>query len=430
MLRKFIIVCLIGLWTFAAGTSAWAASSTDSRVKRYKDNYADYLKHDKVIADAFLANYNNSEAQALVARAIWYMENGYMIYGHHKYETTGYIDCSIFTALVYRDFGYTITSASKKYPEVGKKVDGVYSRQVPGSSTYELVGIEKLQPGDIFTFWKKDSTGSGTHIGHVALYIGNINGKPAIIHTISGRPTAIGITNSFKYWYGEHFVEARRILDNASFSPQKPWQVPLPVIPDKYQLPPQKPIIQPAQKFLSNKTTSQFMDIIGHWAEEDIRKLIKSGVFDGYPDGTFRPEQPISRAEFATALVAAFDISPKGGQIFRDTSSHWAKDYIAAAAAQDIVSGYTTSYFGPDDPITREQMAVMVMKAAQIDTEETDTVKTVYADQAFISQWAQGAVLAAEQKGIIKGYTNNTYQPKRGANRAEAAAVISRALGL
>ena len=431
MLRKLIIAIILGVMISAFSTSAsWAASSTESRIQRYQDNYAAYLKNDKVIADAFLAGYNNSEAQALVARAIWYMEHGYMIYGHYKYGSTGYIDCSIFTALVYKDFGYTITSASRKYPQVGKKVAGVYSRKIPGSDKYELVGTENLRPGDVFTFWKEDSDGSGTHIGHVALYMGKINGEPAIIQTISGRPTAIGITTSFKYWYGEHFVEARRILDDSSQSPEKPWQASLPVIPDKYQLPPQKTIVQPAEKFLSNKATSQFRDIAAHWAEEDIRKLMKSGVLDGYPDGTFQPDRPISRAEFAAALVKAFDISKKTGKVFLDTSSHWAKDYISSAAAGGIVSGYNSTFFGPDDPITREQMAVMIVEAAEIDADVKGSLKAAYADGAAISDWAQDAVLAAGQKAIIKGYTDNTYKPGRGANRAEAAAVISRALSL
>jgi len=428
MLRKLIIVGLAVLLTFGAGATVWAASSTESHIEKYKSNYADYLKHDKVIAEAFLANYNHSEAQALVARAIWYMEHGYMVYGHSKYWDTGYVDCSNFVSLVYKDFGYTITSASKKYPQVGKKVDGVYSRKIPGSSKYELVGTEKLKPGDIFTFSKKDSDGNGTHIGHVAIYMGKINGQPAIIHTISDRPTAIGITTSFKYWYGEHFAEARRVLDDAAQSAQKPWQAGKPIIPAKYQLPPQKPIIYPTEEFLSNKPASQFRDIVGHWAEKDIRKLMGSGVLAGYSDGTFRAEQPISRSEFATALVKAFNLSQKTGPTFGDTSAHWAKKYIETAAAHGVVSGYSSAYFGPDDPITREQIAVMTVKAAGIKTGAQ--YQAGYADQSSISDWARDAVSAADQKGIIKGYPDNTYKPKQKANRAEAAAIISRALNL
>ncbi len=254
MIRKFFALCICLMLLLGSGimdTSTASAASSSTYIQRYKTNYPEYLKKDKAIADAFLTDYNNSESQALAARAIWYMENGYMIYGHYKYWDTGFIDCSNFVSLVYKDFGYKITSASKNYNQVGAKVAGVYSRKIKGSSKYELVGIENLRPGDIFTFWKEDSDGSGTHIGHVALYLGKINGKPTIIQTVSGRPTAIGITDDFSYWYGEHFAGARRVLDDASQYPGKTWKSSEPVIPAKYQLPPQNPVIMPESKFMA-----------------------------------------------------------------------------------------------------------------------------------------------------------------------------------
>ncbi len=254
MIKKIFALCLCLMVLSSSGIMGAPianAASSSTYVQRYKTNYPQYLKNDKVIADAFLSNYNNSESQALAARAIWYMENGYMIYGHSKYWDTGFIDCSNFVSLVYKDFGYKITSASKNYSRVGSKVAGVYSRKIKGSSKYELVGIEKLRPGDIFTFWKADSNGKGTHIGHVALYIGKINGQPTVIQTVSGRPTAIGITNDFRYWYGEHFAGARRVLDDTSQYAGKAWKASKPVIPAKYQLSPQKSVVMPGSKFMA-----------------------------------------------------------------------------------------------------------------------------------------------------------------------------------
>ncbi|HZK86790.1 MAG TPA: NlpC/P60 family protein, partial [Syntrophomonas sp.] len=175
---------------------------------------------------------------------IWYMENGYMIYGHTKYPTTGYIDCSNFVSLVYKDFGYQVTSAARNYNTVGTMVSGVYSKRQTGSSKFMLVGIDNLKPGDIFTFWNTDSNGK-RYISHVALYMGKINGQPTIIQTIKGRPTAIGITTSFNYWYGEHFAGARRVLSSSAQLAQAQQKTPAPVIPLKYQLPPQKSIIMP-----------------------------------------------------------------------------------------------------------------------------------------------------------------------------------------
>ncbi len=203
-----------------------------------------YNAHEKPVVDAFRANFDGSLAQTLVGRAIWYMEYGYMKYGHTKYPTTGYIDCSNFVSLVYKDFGYSITSAAKNYGSVGVKVAGVYAAKIPGSSKYTLVGTEKLKPGDIFTYWNSDEPAK-THIGHVALYMGIINGKPCIINTCSDNPTAIGIINDFSYWYGSSLIEVRRVLPDSAFTAGKKITDQGPVLPAIYQIIPDKPIVMP-----------------------------------------------------------------------------------------------------------------------------------------------------------------------------------------
>jgi hypothetical protein len=169
-----------------------------------------------------------------------------------------------------------------------------------------------------------------------------------------------------------------------------------------------------------------FADVTGHWAEANINRLLALGALSGYPDGNFKPDNPISRAEFVMVLVKAFHLEGQKGWIYDDTGGHWAKDYISIATSLDIVNGYSGTIFGPDDYITREQMAVMICKAAGISllTEETG-----FADGDSISGWARGAVGAAARDKIINGYPDNTYQPMRTATRAEAAAVIVNALG-
>jgi hypothetical protein len=235
------ILFLISLITLPVPS---ASATISTNVQRYVTNYPAYAKFELPIVKAFQAQDNGSRSNDIVARAIWYMENGYMIYGHTKYPTTGFIDCSNFVSLVYKDFGYQVTSAARDYNTVGTKVSGVYSKRQTGSSKYMLVGIDNLKPGDIFTFWKTDSNGN-RYIGHVALYMGKINGLPTIIQTISGRPTAIGITTSFNYWYGEHFNGARRVLSSSAQLAQAQQKTPAPVIPLKYQLSPQNSIVMP-----------------------------------------------------------------------------------------------------------------------------------------------------------------------------------------
>ncbi len=220
------------------------SSSPPASTSTYTSNSSHYNIHEKPVVDSLRASYDGTLAQTLVGRAIWYMEYGFMKYGHTKYLTTGYIDCSNFVSLVYKDFGYSITSAAKDYNKVGVKVEGVYAQKIPGSSKYTLVGVEKLKPGDIFTFWNSDAP-ARTHIGHVAIYMGLVNGKPCIINTCDGNPTAIGIINDFSYWYGSALIEVRRVLPDSAFVPGAAITDHGPVIPAKYQIKPDQPIIMP-----------------------------------------------------------------------------------------------------------------------------------------------------------------------------------------
>ncbi|MGI6486028.1 MAG: S-layer homology domain-containing protein [Tepidanaerobacteraceae bacterium] len=166
-------------------------------------------------------------------------------------------------------------------------------------------------------------------------------------------------------------------------------------------------------------------DIIGHWAENNIRVLVGLGAVSGYPDNTFKPDNNITRAEFATILVKAFELSLDSGKVFADTADHWAREYISTAAYHGIVTGYDASTFGPNDLITREQMAVMIVRATQLDTSEEEIPFT---DSERISAWAKEAVAAAVKNGIISGYPDNTVRPRNYATRAEAATILVNAL--
>jgi len=167
-------------------------------------------------------------------------------------------------------------------------------------------------------------------------------------------------------------------------------------------------------------------DIKDHWAEKTIAELVASGAIGGYPDGTFKPDQGISRAEFATIVVKAFQLPEKTGKVFEDTANHWAKNFIATAAANGIVSGYSDTTFGPNDHITREQMAVMIVKAAKLVESQGKT----FVDTDKVSDWAKNAVVTASGKNIMSGYPDNTFRPKNNATRAEAATVIIKSLKL
>lgn len=171
--------------------------------------------------------------------------------------------------------------------------------------------------------------------------------------------------------------------------------------------------------------TTTLKNIKGHWAEKQITKLVDLDAINGYPDNTFKPNNNITRAEFATVLVKALKLEQKGNKVFADTVNHWAKDFIATACEYGIVNGIGNNKFAPNALITREQMAVMAAKSVNLSANKN--AKT-FADEAEISSWAKEAVKAASSNDIINGYSNGKFEPKQNATRAEAATIIVRLL--
>jgi len=166
-------------------------------------------------------------------------------------------------------------------------------------------------------------------------------------------------------------------------------------------------------------------DISGHWAEPSIRQLIAAGVVSGYGDQSYRPDGKVTRAEFVTLLVKAYKLPIKAGKVFTDTRDCWAQDNISTAYYAGIASGYNEDGFGPNDPISREQMAVMIAKAAKLNL---SSMENEYTDAQKAAVWAQTAINAVSKAGIFKGYSDNTFRPKNDTTRAEAAVVITNML--
>jgi basic membrane protein A len=177
-------------------------------------------------------------------------------------------------------------------------------------------------------------------------------------------------------------------------------------------------------------------DISGHWAEQTILKLVEKNYISGYPDGTFKPNNTITRAEFVKILTSVMGIAPATGgeSTFLDVStSDWFFGYVAAAVEKGIIGGYPDGTFKPNDPITREQAAKIVVKAKGID-ETTIDAEFVFAhagnfvDKDVISEWAKPFVAAAVEKGIMKGDATNAFRPTDNITRAETAAIAYRVM--
>jgi len=178
----------------------------------------------------------------------------------------------------------------------------------------------------------------------------------------------------------------------------------------------------------ARETRKGFSDTDGHWKEAGINQLIERGILKGYSDGIFKPDKIITRAEFTVALVKALELPVATGNcIFDDVKNHWAKNYISTAVAQGMAHGYSPTAFGPDDPITREQMAVSIYNVLKM---SPVTNKNSFSDNDLISPWAREAVDAVSQRGLISGYPDYSFRPQAYLTRAEAATVLCKLLGI
>jgi hypothetical protein len=164
-----------------------------------------------------------------------------------------------------------------------------------------------------------------------------------------------------------------------------------------------------------------------YWAYAQIQALVKAGIVNGFPDGTFRPEEPASRAQFVKMLLLAAGLKPAGAgaTAFQDVpASAWYAPYVAAAVQAGIVQGLTPTTFGPDQTITREQMAVLLARALKL----TGSARLTFSDTAQIDAWAQAGVQAAVAAGYLNGFPDGSFQPLGPATRAQAAKVLAMVL--
>ncbi|WP_217592023.1 S-layer homology domain-containing protein [Cohnella sp. GbtcB17] len=181
-----------------------------------------------------------------------------------------------------------------------------------------------------------------------------------------------------------------------------------------------------------------FADLIGHWAKADIESLASKRIVNGVAPSRFSPSSPITRAEFAALLVRSLGLSaPNASASFSDVvAADWYSDAVEQVAHAGLVEGYQDGSFKPDDRITREQMAVMLSRAlayagSSADVKEAnDTILAPYSDGEFVDAWARPAVAQMLDAGVIRGKSETELDPDAEAGRAEAVVMIRRFLQL
>ena len=173
--------------------------------------------------------------------------------------------------------------------------------------------------------------------------------------------------------------------------------------------------------------TSALSDVAaGYWAAPQIDALLAAGVVTGFPDGTFQPDAALTRAQFVKMLDAALGLQPgTSTAAFSDVpSGAWYGPYVAAAVQAGLVQGLTATTFGPDQTVSREQMAVLLARALKL----AGTGSLSFHDASAIDAYATASVQAAVAAGYLSGFPDGTFQPQGATTRAQAAKVLAMAL--
>lgn len=172
-----------------------------------------------------------------------------------------------------------------------------------------------------------------------------------------------------------------------------------------------------------------FRDTTRHWANPSIDKLSDADLLSGYPDGSFKPESTITRAEFAAILSKALNLNANasGSNDFYDVpQSHWAAPAIGAVKANNVISGYPGGRFAPSQNISRTEALVTLASAADLpkpSQQEIDYYLSLYNDENKVPDWAKASVAAAIKAGIYQPQPNlqNNLNPQASASRADVA---------
>nr|WP_249435712.1 endo-alpha-N-acetylgalactosaminidase family protein [Paenibacillus sp. Marseille-Q4541] len=178
-----------------------------------------------------------------------------------------------------------------------------------------------------------------------------------------------------------------------------------------------------------------FVDTVGHWASKEIEALASQGIIKGLTEQKFAPNLTINRSEIAAMLSRAFGLKANGSTSFKDvTEDKWYKDDVSAVADAGLFKGYANQLFEPTKPLSREEMAVIMVRALEwkgklpVVSDTTETVLSNYKDADQAGSWSKQALAICIELGLIQGTPDHKLSPKSNLTRAEAAVLFSRLL--
>ncbi|SFI31062.1 Ig-like domain (group 2) [Paenibacillus sp. UNC496MF] len=185
-----------------------------------------------------------------------------------------------------------------------------------------------------------------------------------------------------------------------------------------------------AEYVLMTQKILDFKDADAHWAKADIYYLAGKDMISGVNDSQFLPNNAITRGEFVKLIAGAAgaDVSAFTNSSFADVKpADWYSPYVEWAKRNNIVLGVQPDAFAPNEKITREQIAVILVRLSDLlgYTLKGNAQPVHFADEANISAYAREAVNKAQQAGIISGMPNHRFAPAKSATRGEAAKMLA-----
>lgn len=184
-----------------------------------------------------------------------------------------------------------------------------------------------------------------------------------------------------------------------------------------------------SQEKVAVKISILFPDIKNHWAQKEIGALVSKGTLSGYPDGTFLPDHTITRAELAKILSVSFNIkmNKEGMANFKDVDPNfWAVPYIERLYKGGVIQGYPDGTFRPQEPVKRSEIASMVARILNW-TLVPQNFPPTFLDLSS-DHWAFQYIETGTWMGFWDGYPDGKFLPEKEATRAEISVLISRLL--
>ncbi len=171
----------------------------------------------------------------------------------------------------------------------------------------------------------------------------------------------------------------------------------------------------------------------GHWAYKYINELSAKGILNGYNDGSFKPDNNVTREEFVKIVIVATGLYDEETVCSFDDidEADWFYQYVASAFDKGIIRGVDDALFGVGEAISRQDVAVIIARIiSYLKDEALPQSEAEFADSELVSDYATESIGYLSGIGILNGYEDGSFRPQNALSRAEAATIISKLLSI